>query len=87
MSGGFLQWKLSKKNGRVIVDSNGDKIATAATRPNAPEAWSNARLMAAAPEMMAALESARYFIAEFSGPKSESLKGKIAAAIAKTEGK
>lgn len=87
MSGGFLQWKLSTKNGRVIVDANGDKIATAATRSNAPEAWVNARLIAAAPDLLAALDSAQSFVAEFSGPKSEKLNAQIAAAIAKAEGK
>ena len=50
-------WQRSVKNGRLVVDSSGHKIATAANRPNAPEAWENAKLMEAAPDMYEALEA------------------------------
>jgi hypothetical protein len=77
-----LPWKLSKKNGRVIVDSSGGKIATAATRPNAPEAWLNARLIAAAPEMLAALQMV---LQHGRIDDSESRMAQVAAAITKAE--
>jgi hypothetical protein len=77
-----LPWKQSKKNGRVVVDSNGDKIATAATRPSATEAWLNARLIAAAPEMLAALKTV---LQHGRIDDSESRMAMVAAAITKAE--
>ena len=46
-----MSWHCDKKNGRVIVDDSGRKVATANSTPwNPPDAWSNAKLIANAPE-------------------------------------
>ena len=48
-------WNVSKKNGRV-VECDGHKVITAANTPWHPtEAWANARLAAASPDMFEAL--------------------------------
>lgn len=53
-----MSWTKSKKNGRVIVDLSGDKIATAERQNNAPDAWKNAALIAAAPDLLEACKAA-----------------------------
>ena len=50
------EWKLNKKNGR-IVECDGNKILTASATPwDKPEAWANARLAKAAPELLRLLK-------------------------------
>jgi len=55
-----MSWNCDKKNGRIIVDDSGRKIATANNTPwNPPDAWSNAKLIARAPQALTLLEAAK----------------------------
>lgn len=55
-----MSWQCDKKNGRVVVDESGRKIATANNTPwNPSEAWRNATRIAMIPEAFKLLEAAK----------------------------
>jgi hypothetical protein len=55
-----MSWQCDRKNGRVVVDELGRKVATANSTPwNPTEAWSNAKLIAMIPEAFKLLEAAK----------------------------
>jgi len=59
------RWTTSKANGRIVVDANGNKVATASATPKQPaKAWHNAKLIAAAPELLDACAAAASAISE-----------------------
>lgn len=78
------EWTLNKKNGRII-ESDGRKILTAAATPwDAPEAWANARLAKAAPDL---LQFAKQVVEFAANHDQMYLMAWAQAVVAKAEGK
>jgi len=94
-------WKVAGRYGKYsdeITDANGQAIAWVFTRKadpqivtgvlDSPEGQANASLIAAAPELLEALEQAADYLAEFFEEGREHRVIKLAdAAIAKAEGR
>ncbi len=82
-------WKVSLTDDTVVVDANGAEVAAIDGDYNHPDTWpvmeANARLIAAAPDLLAALEaimSERWYPAG----RSEHVSDMARAAIAKARG-
>ena len=82
-------WRLSPADDTVVIDATGSEVAAIDGDYNQPEAWplmeANARLIAAAPDMLAALEA---IMGERWSPggRSEHVSDLARAAIAKARG-
>lgn len=77
-------WMGHSKNGRIVMAGD-TKVATAERTVNPPEAFTNAKLIAAAPELLEACKAVLQYLEQYADPGSNVLWGTVTAAIRKAE--
>lgn len=80
------EWKRSKKNGRIVEDPNGKKIATAANTVPAVDAFDNARLIESSKDLLDLAKRSLEFTSQFSGTRIDKLTVELREVISRVEG-
>lgn len=60
-------WQVSKKNGRTVDLCGGRKMTVPACPADPPQAWRDAKLIAAAPDLLAACQGAMRIVSLWNG--------------------
>lgn len=60
-------WQVSKKNGRTVELGGGRKMTVPACSADPPKAWRDAKVIAAAPDLLAACQGAMRIVSLWNG--------------------